>query len=188
MAASFFLHYVLLQGHGKLRKTLRACGLVLVVAMLQINFANAHTINDQEDLTERELVIEVLATGYTAGKESTGKNPDHPLYGITYSGVKVKRDQVSTIAADPSVFPIGSLLYIPDYGYGIVADTGSAIKGKRIDLYFETIEDVYKLWGKRTVHVQVLRMGEGKLTEDWLSELNEVVEAGKPIPMHYLDY
>lgn len=75
--------------------------------------------------------VEVIATGYTAGVESTGKRPGHPQYGITYSGVKVRRDQVSTIAADPRLFPIGTLLYIPGYGYGVVADTGSAIKGKR---------------------------------------------------------
>src|SRR5690606_24522080 len=79
--------------------------------------------------------FEVEATGYTAGPESTGKDIGHPQYGITYSGVKVRRAHVSTIAADPDVFPIGSVLYIPDYGYGVVADTGSAIKGHKIDLY-----------------------------------------------------
>src|SRR5690625_3702645 len=47
----------------------------------------------------------VTATGYTAGIESTGKTESHPLYGVTYSGAKVKRDLYSTIAADLSVFP-----------------------------------------------------------------------------------
>src|SRR5699024_3926984 len=70
----------------------------------------------------------VVATGYTAGVESTGKTKDHPQYGITYSGVKVKRDLYSTIAADLSVFPLGTILYIPDYGYGVVTDIGGAIK------------------------------------------------------------
>ncbi|RJX39312.1 hypothetical protein D3P09_07635 [Paenibacillus pinisoli] len=132
-------------------------------------------------------VIEVVATGYTAGVESTGKRPGHPGYGITYSGVKVRRDQVSTIAADPKLFPIGTLLYIPGYGYGVVADTGSAIKGNRIDLYFETIKEVYEQWGKRKVEVQVLRRGRGKLTQSWLNEINQAVEAGKPIPQSYLE-
>lgn len=131
--------------------------------------------------------IEVIATGYTAGVESTGKRPGHPGYGITYSGVKVRRDQVSTIAADPKLFPIGTLLHIPGYGYGVVADTGSAIKGKRIDLYFETIREVYEQWGKRKVSVQVLRRGKGKLTESWLHEINEAVQVGKPIPQAYLE-
>ena len=42
--------------------------------------------------------IEMTATGYTSGIESTGKRPGHPEYGITYSGVKAKRDLYSTIA------------------------------------------------------------------------------------------
>ncbi|WP_138754819.1 3D domain-containing protein [Paenibacillus sinopodophylli] len=131
--------------------------------------------------------VEVVATGYTAGVESTGKRPGHPQYGITYSGVKVRRDQVSTIAADTKLFPIGTLLYIPDYGYGVVADTGSAIKGKRIDLYFETIKQVYEQWGKRTVDVEVLRIGTGKLSQAWLNQINEAIEVGKPIPQSYLE-
>ncbi|MDQ0340965.1 3D (Asp-Asp-Asp) domain-containing protein [Caldalkalibacillus uzonensis] len=116
----------------------------------------------------------VLATGYTAGVESTGKTPDHPLYGITYSGVKVRRDLFSTIAADPDVFPLGTILYIPGYGYGVVADTGSAIKGNKIDLYFDTVEDVYRLWGKQQVDVYVIQEGEGKVTEEMLDLLNRM--------------
>lgn len=115
----------------------------------------------------------VVATGYTAGAESTGKNPGHPLYGITYSGVKVTRDLYSTIAADTSVFPLGTVLFIPDYGYGVVADTGSAIKGNKIDLYYETVEQVYNEWGKRTVDVYVIEMGKGRLTQEVLAALNE---------------
>ncbi|MGK9253319.1 3D domain-containing protein [Paenibacillus humicus] len=122
--------------------------------------------------------ISVLATGYTAGIESTGKRPGHPLYGITRSGVKVKRGQVSTIAADTKVLPIGTLLFIPGYGYGVVADTGSKIKGKRIDLYFDTTRQVYKEWGKKQVTVQVIRYGSGKLDQRMLNRLNETVKAG----------
>ncbi|MEB3751285.1 3D domain-containing protein [Geobacillus sp. FSL W8-0032] len=117
--------------------------------------------------------VEVIATGYTAGAESTGKTPDHPEYGITYSGVRVKRDLYSTIAADLSVFPIGTILFIPGYGFGVVADKGGAIKGNRIDLYYETVEDVYKYWGKRKVHVYVVQKGDGTLSEEELKRLNE---------------
>lgn len=115
----------------------------------------------------------VTATGYTAGVESTGKTPDHPQYGITYSGVKVKRDLYSTIAADLSVYPIGTILYIPDYGYGVVADTGSAIKGNKIDLYYPTVEQVYSEWGKKDVDVYVIQRGNGTLSEEDLIQLNE---------------
>ncbi|WP_272944744.1 3D domain-containing protein [Gorillibacterium massiliense] len=115
----------------------------------------------------------VVATGYYAGIDSTGKSPGHPEYGITYSGVKVRRGLFSTVAADPALFPIGTILYIPDYGFGVVADTGSAIKGRKIDLYFETKRQVYDQWGKREVRVSVLRRGNGRLSEAILNRLNE---------------
>lgn len=115
----------------------------------------------------------VVATGYTAGVESTGKSPGHPSYGITYSGVKVKRDLYSTVAADLRVFPIGTILFIPDYGYGVVADKGSAIKGNKIDLFYETVDDVYEQWGKKTVDVYIVEMGDGSLSENDLQALNE---------------
>ncbi|NGQ96988.1 hypothetical protein G3578_17635 [Brevibacillus sp. SYP-B805] len=117
--------------------------------------------------------VRVVATGYYAGIESTGKNPSHPSYGITYSGVKVRRDQYSTIAADLRVFPLGTVLYIPGYGYGVVADKGGAIRGNKIDLYFRTKQDVYDEWGKKTLDVYVVHRGNGKVTETMLNQLNE---------------
>ncbi|MGP4078574.1 3D domain-containing protein [Pseudalkalibacillus sp. R45] len=123
--------------------------------------------------TEHYPKVEVVATGYTAGVESTGKTEAHPAYGITKSGVKVRRDLYSTIAADTSVFPIGSILFIPGYGYGVVADTGSAIKNKKIDLYYKEVKDVYEKWGKKKVEVFLIKKGNGSLTEQELTELNE---------------
>ncbi len=126
------------------------------------------------DLTlEQYPKVRVVATGYYAGYESTGKTPSHPSYGITYSGVKVRRAEYSTIAADLRVFPLGTVLYIPGYGYGVVADKGGAIRGNKIDLYFETKQDIYTKWGKRTVDVYVIRKGTGSLTETMMRALNE---------------
>ncbi|OEH93990.1 3D domain-containing protein [Bacillus solimangrovi] len=117
--------------------------------------------------------ITVNATGYTAGYESTGKTEGHPTYGITYSGIRVKRDLYSTIAADLNVFPLGTVLFIPGYGYGVVADIGGAIKGHDIDLYYETVKDVYEKWGKKKVKVYVVKRGNGKISEEDLKNLNE---------------
>ena len=118
-------------------------------------------------------IQKVVATGYTAGYESTGKRPGHPEFGVTYSGVMVKRDLYSTVAADLNIFPIGTILFIPGYGYGVVADKGGAIKGNKVDLYYETIEDVYNQWGKKEVDVYVVEIGDGSLTEQELTLLNE---------------
>ncbi|MCA0171318.1 3D domain-containing protein [Bacillus sp. RAR_GA_16] len=133
---------------------------------------NRMTLATSQDWSQYP-VHTVTATGYTAGEESTGKKPDHPAYGITYSGVKVKRDLYSTIAADTSVFPIGSVLFIPEYGFGVVADTGSAIIGDRIDLYYDTVQDVYTEWGKKTLDVYLIQKGNGTLSEEMLQNMNE---------------
>ncbi|TBL70049.1 3D domain-containing protein [Paenibacillus thalictri] len=135
-----------------------------------------HEPSLKHDLSQY-VSIEVVATGYYAGKESTGKTPGHPEYGVTYSGIKVRRDNkaISTIAADPNVFPLGTVLYIPGYGYGIVADTGSMVKGNRIDLYFETKDQIYKEWGKKTVNVFVVKKGEGKVNEAMLNVLEREI-------------
>ena len=125
-------------------------------------------------------VYEVVATGYYAGVESTGKSPGHPEYGITYSGVKVRRGAVSTIAADLELFPIGTVLYIPGYGYGVVADIGGAIKGNIIDLYFPSIEDIYREWGKRTVKVVVVEEGDGYLDEEKFRRLETIFSDRTP--------
>ncbi|WP_371264742.1 3D domain-containing protein [Paenibacillus sp. CF384] len=180
--------------------TISTAAMMMLIGLLLADCTAACSVGaeiEQKQITQRPISkqpkakafkpIQVIATGYTAGVESTGKRPGHPQYGITYSGVRVRRAFVSTIAADPKVFPIGTLLYVPGYGYGIVADTGSAIKGKKIDLYFETRKQVFKQWGKRKVTVKVLRRGNGKLTEAWLNELNEAVTAEKTIPRELLE-
>jgi 3D (Asp-Asp-Asp) domain-containing protein len=167
-------------------------------AKLNDNKFNNNPRNTTQDLSvpvsapSQEQVIrtvKVVATGYTAGYESTGKKPSHPQYGITYSGVKVQRNKnkVSTIAADPKVFPLGSILYIPGYGYGVVADTGSAIKGHKIDLYFATTKQVYKEWGKKDVEVQVIKRGNGKCTEKLLKKLGTAIETYKSLPASVLE-
>ncbi|CAG9621035.1 3D domain-containing protein [Sutcliffiella rhizosphaerae] len=150
-----------------------------------LNFQSAtQTLVSAEEAVEKPLSLEELdweqyeahtvhATGYTAGYESTGKHPGDPSYGITYSGLKVKRDLYSTIAADISVFPIGTILFIPGYGYGVVADIGGAIKGNKIDLYFDTVDEVFKDWGKRTIDVYLVKKGDGTLSEEELTSLNE---------------
>jgi len=143
-----------------------------VVEPAEIVAAGPPTLENEIDWSKYPIK-KVVATGYTAGYESTGKNPNHPEYGITFSGVVVKRDLYSTVAADLNVFPIGTILFIPDYGFGVVADKGGAIKGNRVDLYYETVDDVYNEWGKKEIDVYVIEMGDGTLTESKLKVLNE---------------
>lgn len=86
----------------------------------------------------RQILENVELTAYGAGVEHTGKTPEDPGYGITATGRKVKENQ--TIAVDPKVIPLGWWVYIEGYGLRRAEDTGSAVKGKRIDLYLPSDE------------------------------------------------
>jgi uncharacterized protein YabE (DUF348 family) len=109
----------------------------LVTSRGQVNFTRA---------------VKMTATAYDATFESCGKTPDHPYYGITYSGLRVRP---GIVAVDPRVIPLGTWLYVEGYGEALAADIGGAIKGNRIDLYYESPSDVRK-YGKRPVKVYVL--------------------------------
>lgn len=137
-----------------------------------------HAPKNQEHMSVGHAV-QVTATGYSAGYESTGKTPDHPAFGITYSGIQVVRDEsaLSTIAADLDVFPIGTVLFIPGYGYGVVADIGGLIKGDKIDLYFDTKDQVYQEWGKKILQVFVIKKGNGKVNKRIWNQLKEEILA-----------
>jgi 3D (Asp-Asp-Asp) domain-containing protein len=105
-------------------------------------------------------VLYVIATAYTSGPESTGKSPGHPAFGITRSGLPV---EVGHIAVDPDVIPLLSHVYVEGLcafsaqfnGRYFATDTGSAIQGNRIDIYFERVEDAIR-FGRRRMRVYVL--------------------------------
>lgn len=60
-----------------------------------------------------------------------------------------------TIAADTKYYPFGTRMFVPGYGWGMVEDRGSAIKGPtRIDLYFHSHTEAL-IWGRRKVRVTI---------------------------------
>jgi cystine transport system substrate-binding protein len=80
--------------------------------------------------------ITVSATGYALG-------------GTTATGIPVGW---GVVAVDPSVIPLGTRMSIPGYGSGVAADTGSAVQGATIDLWFPTTAQALA-WGRRTVTI-----------------------------------
>lgn len=106
--------------------------------------------------------VSVVATGYCNcqkccdwrytwyGKPVT-KSGRPKKVGLTASGTRARH---GTIAADTSVYPMGTIIEVPGYGFGRVEDRGGAIKGKRLDLWFRRHGDALK-WGKQTVKVRV---------------------------------
>jgi 3D (Asp-Asp-Asp) domain-containing protein len=82
----------------------------------------------------------------------------YSLRGRTASGRMVSR---GLIAADPSVLPLGSRVRLEHPGYSgeyIVADTGGAIRGRRIDIWTPSTSEAMR-FGRRTVKLTVLSYG-----------------------------
>jgi len=101
----------------------------------------------------KSVLSNVTLTAYTAGPESTGKDKGDPGYGITASGTKVSEGR--TISVDPDVIPLGWWVYIEGIGFRRAEDTGSAVKGKKIDVYYDSEKYANKFGRKRghTVYV-----------------------------------
>lgn len=76
----------------------------------------------------------------------------------TASGRKAVRnpDGYSTIAVDPRIIPYGTKLFVQGYGFAIAADTGTAIKGNTIDVYFNTRREALN-WAVKYVNVYILK-------------------------------
>ncbi len=87
----------------------------------------------------------------TAGRTLTVFATAYSLPGYTSSGLPTGP---GIVAVDPTVIPLGTRMTIPGYGEGVAADTGTAIKGLRIDVWFPTLRRA-QAWGTRTVTISL---------------------------------
>lgn len=72
----------------------------------------------------------MLATAYCLrGHTATGSETEH-----------------GTIAVDPSVIPLGTHVWVQGYGWGVAADTGSAIRGHHVDVWMASCSAAIR-WG-----------------------------------------
>lgn len=94
------------------------------------------------------LMMLMTATAYDPGPRSCGRYAS----GRTAIGMKAGR---GVVAVDPRVIPLGTRLYIEGYGPAIAGDVGSAIRGRRIDLGFDTYREAVA-FGRRVVKVYIV--------------------------------
>lgn len=159
----------------KCRKEGRTIATKLIVAILAIGVAalllsegcatTAYRPN-KRDYQAPIIVKNMVATGYcNCGKccswrytwygkpvYSSGKGKGKTKkVGITAMGTRAR---MGTIAADTTIYPFGTIIEVPGYGYGRVEDRGGAIKGKHIDLWFPRHNTALK-WGKKTLPVRI---------------------------------
>lgn len=92
-------------------------------------------------------MLDMTATAYGPGLKDNGRWND-----LTYLGGKVRK---GVVAVDPKVIPMGTKLWVEGYGEAVAEDQGSAIKGNRIDLAFNTRQEALD-FGVKPVKVYVL--------------------------------
>lgn len=120
------------------------------------------------------VVVAVVATAACAGRVRPGPPPisrsPAETAGVVFTATAYCRGTITatgtrpnerTVAADPTVLPMGSHIrlsglekrYNRDY---VVGDTGGLIRGRRIDLYMRDCREAVR-FGRRSVRVSVLR-------------------------------
>ena len=114
---------------------------------VQEDFENYYILNAL--LAKANKIEDVKVTHYCCCVKCCGKDD-----GITYSGVKATPGV--TVAVDTSIIPLGSDVLV-DYGDGVINyyradDTGSAIKGNKLDLCVSSHQEAINL-GVRTATV-----------------------------------
>ncbi|HCM89546.1 MAG TPA: peptidase M23 [Vagococcus sp.] len=92
--------------------------------------------------------------GQSMQMEATGYSYTQPgLSYFTATGIDLRKNS-RVIAVDPNTIPLGSVVEVSGYGIAVAGDTGGDIKGNRIDLHYNTIEEC-RQFGRRTVSVTV---------------------------------
>jgi 3D (Asp-Asp-Asp) domain-containing protein len=118
------------------------------IARLDAQARAAETTTRQ--LTQSPLqAVSAMTVPRTTSGSLTMVSTGYCLTGTTATGIPVGW---GVAAVDPRVIPLGTHLTIPGYGEAIAADTGGAIVGNRIDLWFPTCAQAGG-WGWRSVTI-----------------------------------
>ena len=114
-----------------------------------VKAAAASSSNASSEEGEAVKELTVRATGYTAFCEGCS--------GVTATGVDLRANpNTKVISVDPNVIPLGSKVWVEGYGFATASDTGGAIKGNKIDIFFPNKQDAIN-WGVKQVTVKVLK-------------------------------
>ncbi|WP_342437848.1 ubiquitin-like domain-containing protein [Paenibacillus sp. FSL L8-0436] len=96
------------------------------------------------DFQYKKMIKNVSMTAYSSEEPGIGTR--------TASGTRVTEGR--TIAVDPNVIPIGWWVYIEGLGFRRAEDTGGAIKGNKLDVYYDSLSHARNFGRKsRTIYV-----------------------------------
>ena len=134
-------------------------------AILQTDTADGSDSNVLKTATTQEEIVweEYKATAYCSCEKCCGiYAKDRPVdengKEIMYTASGERAEQGVTIAADWSVLPAGTIVEVDGYGEFVVHDKGGAIKGNKIDIYFESHQEALE-WGVKSVKLRIVETG-----------------------------
>jgi 3D (Asp-Asp-Asp) domain-containing protein len=127
-----------------------------VPAQLAQGTAAVHQLVRDGVRYEYDRVLTAMTTAYNGSRAMNGR------YGAV-AAWNGKPLVFGDVAVDPRVIPLGSYLYVEGYGPARAVDTGSAIWGDHIDLFFPESSWRIALYGIQFHKVYVLV----KRPEDW---------------------
>ena len=107
------------------------------------------TAQNPSALSPPEAAAVVSAGGGWSARTLTVSATGYSIHGRTATGAPTGP---GIVAVDPGVIPLGTQMTIPGYGEGVAADTGGAVRGASIDLWFPTLAQA-RAWGRRTVTI-----------------------------------
>jgi 3D (Asp-Asp-Asp) domain-containing protein len=130
----------------------RASYLARLAGQQRLNAAAIASYQQQAlavEATARQVSIASPVSVAPGGRTITVVATGYSIHGHTATGAPTGW---GVVAVDPSMIPLGTGLTIPGYGSGVAADTGSAIQGPAIDLWFPTLAEA-RAWGRQTVTI-----------------------------------
>lgn len=141
-------------------------GLIAICIIVVSSFALV-TLNTIRNKINEPINLS-LENGISLTMEATGYAIGHPYSTITKSGQPViskgflKIDglgEIFTVATDPKIIPLGSVVYVKGIGIGLAQDTGPKIVGSKIDICFKNMNEAMK-FGKKKVKVVLITKPE----------------------------
>ena len=130
------------------KKSVETCSDPFPSAGIERVFEEMSEDYEKVENNERVLMGEYVVTAYCPCENCCPGTSD----GITYTETIATEGR--TIAVDPDVISLGSIVEVNGENY-VAEDTGGAIKGKHIELYFDNHEDALQ-WGKQLVPVYMI--------------------------------
>ncbi len=132
-----------------------------VAEPISVTETETTTVTETETTTVIETTTEpptktmtVVATAYCSCVKCCGVYAKNRPNGVVYTASGAIAKANHTIAVDTKVIPFGTTVLIDGKKY-VAEDTGSAVKGNKIDIYFDSHEQALE-WGRQIVEIEVL--------------------------------